>query len=102
MVASGFLTFPASVGIAVLRFHLYDLDVVVRKKLVVGVLAGFIALVYVAVVAGGTALLGREHPFLSVGAAVGARAGVPAGACLGAADSLTGSCTAFGRLPTRF
>ncbi len=70
VVASGFLTFPASVGIAVLRFHLYDLDVVVRKTLVVGVLAGLIALVYVAVVAGGTALLGRDDPSLSVGAAV--------------------------------
>ena len=68
--AAGFLAFPASVGIAVLRFRLYDLDVVVRKTLVAGVLAGGIAIVYAVVVAGGTALLGRDDPSLSVAAAV--------------------------------
>jgi signal transduction histidine kinase len=67
---SGFLAFPVSVGIAVLRFHLYDLDVVVRKALVVGVLGVLIVLVYVTVVAGGTALLGRDDPTLSAVAAV--------------------------------
>ena len=68
--AAGFLAFPASVGIAVLRFRLYDLDWVVRKTLVVGVLGVLIALVYVGIVAGGTALLGRDDPSLSIAAAV--------------------------------
>ncbi len=67
---AGFLAFPASIGIAVLRFRLYDLDVVVRKTLVIGVLAVVIALVYAALVAGGTALLGRDDPTLTIAVAV--------------------------------
>ncbi len=38
--------FPLSIGIAVLRFHLYDLDVVVRKAVVYSALALFATLVY--------------------------------------------------------
>jgi signal transduction histidine kinase len=68
--AAGFLAFPASIGIAVLRFRLYDLDVVVRKTLVAGVLAVFVAVVYAAAVAAGSLIVGSNDTTLAVVAAV--------------------------------
>ncbi|HEX6399951.1 MAG TPA: histidine kinase [Actinomycetota bacterium] len=41
---------PVACGIAILKFHLYDLDVVIKKTVVFAVLAGAVALVYVIVV----------------------------------------------------
>ena len=41
---------PAACGIAILKLHLYDLDVVIKKTVVFAVLAGAVALVYVIVV----------------------------------------------------
>ena len=57
---------PISIGIAILQYRLYDIDVVLRKTVVVGVLAVFIGLVYVAVVVG----LGSfaDSPALRIGA----------------------------------
>ncbi|MDP9299417.1 MAG: histidine kinase, partial [Actinomycetota bacterium] len=43
---------PVSIGVAILKYRLYDIDLVLRKTLVFGVLAVFITLVYVAVVVG--------------------------------------------------
>jgi len=43
---------PIAIGVAILKYHLYDIDLVLRKTLVFGVLAVFITAVYVAVVAG--------------------------------------------------
>jgi signal transduction histidine kinase len=43
---------PVTVGIAVLKYRLYEIDVVVRKTVVVAVLAIFITVVYVAIVVG--------------------------------------------------
>jgi len=43
---------PATVAIAVLRYRLYDVDVVIRKTIVYAALAGFISIVYVAIVVG--------------------------------------------------
>jgi len=67
---AGFLAFPVSIGIAVLRFRLYDLDIVVRKTVVAGTLAVFVAAVYAAIVATGSFLLGRNDATISVAAAV--------------------------------
>ena len=43
---------PVATGIAVFRYHLYDLGLVVRKTVVYAILAGFITIVYIAIVAG--------------------------------------------------
>jgi signal transduction histidine kinase len=43
---------PIAVGIAIFRYHLYDIDVVINKTLVYGSLAVFITGVYVAIVVG--------------------------------------------------
>jgi signal transduction histidine kinase len=43
---------PITVAIAVLKYRLYDIDFVIRKTVVYAVLAGFISLVYVAIVVG--------------------------------------------------
>ena len=56
--ASSYLVFPVTIGIAILRFHLYDLDVVVRKTVLYGSLAAFITVVYVGIVVGIGAIVG--------------------------------------------
>jgi signal transduction histidine kinase len=49
---------PVATGIAVLRYRLYDIDIVIRKTVVVGVMAAFISAVYVGSVVGVGALVG--------------------------------------------
>ena len=66
----GFSLLPISIGIVVLRFRLYDLDIVVRKALVFALLALFTTLVYVALVVGIGAWLGRGSSILTMLAAV--------------------------------
>ena len=51
---------PAACGIAILKYHLYDLDVVIRKAVIFAVLAAFIAAVYAAIVGGVGALVGSS------------------------------------------
>ena len=68
--AAGFLAFPISIGIAVLKFHLYDLDVVVKRAVVYAALAVFATLVYLTVVVGVGAWLGRDSSILTMLAAV--------------------------------
>jgi signal transduction histidine kinase len=54
---------PIAAGVAILKYRLYDIDVVVNRSLVFGALAIFITAVYVAVVVGFGALLGGGgHP----------------------------------------
>jgi signal transduction histidine kinase len=48
---------PVAIGVAVFRYHLYDIDVVINKTLVYGSLAAFITGVYVAMVVGIGSLL---------------------------------------------
>ncbi|MEX1045929.1 MAG: ATP-binding protein [Actinomycetota bacterium] len=50
---------PVAVGIAILKHRLYDIDIVINKTVVFGALAIFITGVYVAIVVGIGALVGR-------------------------------------------
>jgi signal transduction histidine kinase len=52
---------PAACAIAILRYHLYDLDVVINKTLVYAGLAAFITAVYVAIVVGIGAGIGNKR-----------------------------------------
>ncbi len=65
-----YLMFPLSVGIAILRFHLYDLDVVVRKTVVYAALAVFATVLYLGLVVGVGTWIGRGSSFLTMVAAV--------------------------------
>jgi signal transduction histidine kinase len=56
----GLTAFPILCGIAILRYRLFDIDVAIRRTVVFGALAAFIAAVYIAIVVG-------------LGAAIGAR-----------------------------
>ena len=61
---------PVSCGIAIFKHGLYELDIVVSKTVVYGMLAAFFTAVYVAVVLGvGTAVGSRRNPFLTLVAA---------------------------------
>jgi signal transduction histidine kinase len=58
---------PVASGIAILRYRLYDLDVVINKTVVYGALAAFVTLVYVGIVVGVGALVGsRGNLLLSI------------------------------------
>jgi signal transduction histidine kinase len=57
---------PIGIGIAILKYRLYAIDVVIRKALVLAALAAFFTAVYAAVVGGVGALVGsRSTPTLS-------------------------------------
>ena len=51
-VASLMVGIPAACGIAILKYRLYDLDVVIKKTVVFAILAGFVTLIYVGLVIG--------------------------------------------------
>ncbi|MGH2706412.1 MAG: histidine kinase [Actinomycetota bacterium] len=51
---------PVALLVGLLRFRLWDVDRVVKKTLLYGALAGFIGLVYVAVVVGAGSLVGKD------------------------------------------
>ena len=66
-VAIGIL---GAVTIAILKYHLYDIDIVLSKTIVYGLLAAFIGGVYVAIVVGVSALIpvGADSPLVSIAA----------------------------------
>jgi signal transduction histidine kinase len=53
-----FITLPAAIGVAVLKYRLYDIDVVISRTLVYGSLAALITAVYVGIVVGVGTLIG--------------------------------------------
>ena len=56
---------PVTITVAVLRFRLYDIDLVISRTLLVAGLAGFITVTYVAIVVGvGSLVGGGEEPNL--------------------------------------
>ncbi len=60
---------PIAAGIAILKYHLYGIDVVISKTIVYGSLAAFITVAYVVIVAGIGSLAGsgsRPNPGLSI------------------------------------
>ncbi len=71
LVLVGFLALPTAATIAILKYRLYDIDVVISKTVVYGVLAAFFTAVYVAIVVGiGTAVGSRSSTTLTILAAV--------------------------------
>jgi signal transduction histidine kinase len=62
---------PAAIAVALMKYRLYDLDIVVSKALVYGLIAALFTAVYVAIVIGvGTVVGDRGSPFLTTLAAV--------------------------------
>ena len=75
-----FLAVPVSVAFGVLKYRLYDIDIVINKAVVYGAIAVFITAVYLVVVIGVGSLIGyASNPVLSaVAAAIVALAFQPA------------------------
>ncbi|MFZ0140310.1 MAG: ATP-binding protein, partial [Aeromicrobium sp.] len=59
LVGVAFLALPIAIGLAILRYRLYDIDLVISRTLLVAGLAGFITVTYVAIVVGIGSLVGR-------------------------------------------
>ncbi|HSJ70735.1 MAG TPA: histidine kinase [Acidimicrobiia bacterium] len=64
---AGVAGIPVAIIVAVLRFHLYDIDVIISRSITYGVLAAFITGVYALVVVGiGSLLGGGDEPNLAL------------------------------------
>ncbi len=67
MIAFAYMALPLGAGIAILKHGLYDIDVVINRTLLFGLLAAFITIVYVGIVVGIGALVGGDdNVFLSI------------------------------------
>jgi signal transduction histidine kinase len=56
----GYTSLPVCTGIAILRYRLYDIDVIINRAVVLGLLTAFVTVGYVAVVVGLGAMLGNR------------------------------------------
>jgi hypothetical protein len=56
---ASFLSVPVAIAFGVLKYRLYDIDIVINRAVVYGAIAVFITVVYVAVVVGIGAAVGR-------------------------------------------
>jgi signal transduction histidine kinase len=62
-----FASLPVGIGIAILRHRLFDIDLVINRTVLFGLLAAFITAVYVGIVVGvGSLVGGRGNLFLSI------------------------------------
>lgn len=59
--AIGFTLLPLSIGVAVLKYRLYNIDVVINRAVLFATMAGFIAVVYLAIVVGIGAVVGTRE-----------------------------------------
>jgi signal transduction histidine kinase len=78
LASLSFLAVPISVAFGVLKYRLYDIDIVINKAVVYGALAAFVTVVYVAVVVGIGAALGFTNNAVLSAAAIVALAFQPA------------------------
>ena len=70
LVVLSFFAIPIAIGVGVLKYRLYDIDVVINRAIVYGALAVFITVVYGGIVVGvGAAIGNRGDPLLSAVAA---------------------------------
>jgi signal transduction histidine kinase len=60
LLSVAFLMVPVAVGIALFKYRLYDIDVVINKTVVVAVLATFVTAMYLAIVVGIGAAIGTQ------------------------------------------
>lgn len=67
-VLVGGLVFVASYGIAIVRYNLFDIDLVINRAIVFGLLAAFITAVYAVVVGTIGSLIGGSDIALAIGA----------------------------------
>ncbi|HJV04149.1 MAG TPA: histidine kinase [Actinomycetota bacterium] len=67
--AAAFGSLPVGLAISILRYRLYDIDVVINRTVLFGLLAAFITAIYVGIVIGiGSMVGGRGNVFLSIAA----------------------------------
>ncbi|HEV2951779.1 MAG TPA: hypothetical protein VGZ51_06725, partial [Actinomycetota bacterium] len=70
LVIVSFVLIPIAIGVSILRYRLFDIDVVINKAVLFGALAVSITIVYVAIVVGVGTLVGSQaSPVLSAAAA---------------------------------
>ncbi|HXZ74582.1 MAG TPA: GAF domain-containing sensor histidine kinase [Streptosporangiaceae bacterium] len=77
MVAAALVPYPAALGVAALRYHLWDVDLVLRRSLVYAVLTVCIVVAYVLAIVTLGGLLGRTTGAPLVATAVVALGAVP-------------------------
>ena len=61
LLSLGLMSIPVAMAVAILKYRLYDIDIVISRSLTYGSLAVFIGVVYIAIVVGVGELLGRDQ-----------------------------------------